>query len=1203
MTKKKPSPQNRIWEKERRDRLNQTFDSLAKLLPDYEPATQLSKIEILQRTIEHVEKLQDKIKAYLEEQDELLKKHVEELEERLLALIARNEDLATLLKKANINVPPCKLESIAKKDSPEEPKIKHPHPDVVSKNTVSKNQEIEQDKNVPRLDVTSSAPVNITNPNKPTENSIPEILPTEPTVATAVSDGSPVDKASTTAVSTANITSTCLVMANSQLVGTLQRANGVSVTSALLPTPIMATGVLISNNGKLLQMPMVPSTSSLLIVSNEDVRAKISMKKRRPGASGESKDLSKKIKSLGKFTIKSIDVIQGRIVNGKIPIPPLKRSPQPTKKERKQYRKKRSRKEIEEPKGQETEEVEAKKPRVDAIKTKQPEEQVAEPKVHQPEEECNEGVEQKGTDEKSIEETKPNDVPEPDDQANSLDMNLDQGDLSADIFANLQVPDGETDEHQGSLSPTAAYLMNFPLVAIGGKASGNHVEGSGEVEDGDCTDLDKKTTAQQASDNLLLDNFSSYFNSSGYGGLDSMLPPIPDIPATSAATNVSTIYQSIDSMLEHKPSRTTSSSDCRYNSTPFTFTLTSSTTTVSTQSSYEYKHSSTSGYLYPTPSTSSKPIDDYCLLKPPLVNDFTFCLTSTTPSAPKIVQSQYTNSAIFASTITTPSYSTYGHQPRSGNKAASYSSNYIPDTTKTVVKTPKKFDLPEAEKPATSFTFSLTSSTKSIPKYTHSAITTTSSACVPQYPVSSTTSNYTKVEDCLYKSVKSSHQPYKTLSKPKNHSYPAVTNYQPTTNTQSKYDVSWMASQDPKLSTSSQDYNQLNPSLEFNNSSYQTNFDLSRKSDIFFAHPTAEDNMVSWSPNKLTNILNDTSSSYYPPTATSLPNLNGDLALNNLPNYQPSTTTTKTSSQRKVNDTGSTFLSVQQLVDQPRRNNTKNYSNCSNYSTTQKPLNNNYSAEALIAAPSAKNNTYSTYNSTDNHLAFNFDYSTDYNKGYNYSSQQNYMPSFIDNSYGLATLPPPTVTTSASNYSNYSYSSDKKQSSNYYQSSTYQSTPADVPYYVPSSEKRSHQQTSTTSPTKSKKHHKQSVSNDFFPTILPPPPSIPEDPLCYSNFNFNTSKPSLTIPYSQPTYQPSTNYSNNHSYQQPSTNMTTTTMPAAATGTGGGGGGSSLANFNLSTICPEINEKSGGGSGSNGGPATVATVPPMRHAITGGAGW
>uniref|UniRef100_A0A1S4J8R1 Uncharacterized protein n=3 Tax=Culex pipiens complex TaxID=518105 RepID=A0A1S4J8R1_CULQU len=89
MTKKKPSPQNRIWEKERRDRLNQTFDSLAKLLPDYEATTQLSKIEILQRTIEHVEKLQDKIKAFLEEQDELLKKHVDELEERLQALIAR----------------------------------------------------------------------------------------------------------------------------------------------------------------------------------------------------------------------------------------------------------------------------------------------------------------------------------------------------------------------------------------------------------------------------------------------------------------------------------------------------------------------------------------------------------------------------------------------------------------------------------------------------------------------------------------------------------------------------------------------------------------------------------------------------------------------------------------------------------------------------------------------------------------------------------------------------------------------------------------------------------------------------------------------------------------------------------------------------------------------------------------------------------
>lgn len=65
--------QNRIWEKERRDRLNQTFDSLSKLLPEYEPATQLSKIEILQRAVEYVEKLQNKIKAFLEERDALLK--------------------------------------------------------------------------------------------------------------------------------------------------------------------------------------------------------------------------------------------------------------------------------------------------------------------------------------------------------------------------------------------------------------------------------------------------------------------------------------------------------------------------------------------------------------------------------------------------------------------------------------------------------------------------------------------------------------------------------------------------------------------------------------------------------------------------------------------------------------------------------------------------------------------------------------------------------------------------------------------------------------------------------------------------------------------------------------------------------------------------------------------------------------------------
>ena len=53
--------QNRIWERERRERLNRTFETLCKLLPEYEPSTTFSKIDILQKAIKFIENLQKKL--------------------------------------------------------------------------------------------------------------------------------------------------------------------------------------------------------------------------------------------------------------------------------------------------------------------------------------------------------------------------------------------------------------------------------------------------------------------------------------------------------------------------------------------------------------------------------------------------------------------------------------------------------------------------------------------------------------------------------------------------------------------------------------------------------------------------------------------------------------------------------------------------------------------------------------------------------------------------------------------------------------------------------------------------------------------------------------------------------------------------------------------------------------------------------------
>ncbi|XP_065087173.1 mucin-4-like [Ochlerotatus camptorhynchus] len=1240
MTKKKPSPQNRIWEKERRDRLNQTFDSLSKLLPEYEPATQLSKIEVLQRTIEYVEKLQDKIKAFLEERDTLLKKHVDELEERLQVLIARNEDLAALLKKSNINVPPCKLASpISGKDSPVGKQDASPlDPAKSSKKPPSKQKKASDKEDSDRKAGEASGKTD-------TNSVIENISSVSSDISTAVSTSEIVSKSVAEAVAvvtvsnvtatalpvavTTSVSGTCLVMANNQIVGTLKQSNGVNVTPALLPTPIMATGVIISNNGNLLQMPLaVPPTSSLLIVSNEDVRSKLSLRKTR-GSGSSSKPSSSKTNSArkGKFTIKSIDVIPGRIVNGKIPIPPLKRPP-PTGRSKKETRKKRRKRKASEQK--ENEEIgEAKKAKLNDSKSEEVVDEVGEvPEVpeaaKQPEVQPTENVIQ-------VQERQTVQV---DDRASSLEINLDQGDLTVDIFANLQVPDEEPDVNQGSLSPTAAYLMNFPLVSTGGKASGNHVEGAGEVEPTDCVEGDKKTSQQTPDTSLLLDNFSSYFNPTIYAGLDSVIQPIVEIPVTSVAvsSSFSTIYQSIDSMIEHKTPRVTVTSDCRYNTTPFTFTLTSTSNTITTQS-YDYRHASSSNYFYPTAASATKPIDDFGLPKLPIVSEFTFSLTSTIQSGPKTVQSQYTNSTIFSSTITTPSYSTYGYQTKA-SKTANYNSNYFPEVSKPESKTPKKYDFLEAEKPATSFTFSLTSTTKTNPKNTYPPVVASSSSYTTPY-VTTSASSCAKIEDCLYKASKSSvtsQNLYKTPPKQKVNHYPVISTVQSTfptqtsTHSQSKYDVNWMTSQDPKPSTNNQDYSQLLPSLEFNTApshTYQTNIDLSRKSDIFFAHPSGEENLVTWSPNKLTNILNDTTSSYYPSTTTSLPNLHGDLALN-----CPLNTNKPIHQQRKPNDSCSTFLSVQQLVDQPRKSTTsKNYSSCSNYSTNQKPLNNNYSAESLIGTSTGSSskkdkfytdtsyNSYSTYQPEVNSgagLSFNFDYSTDYSKNYNYSCQQNYMPSFVDNSYGLSTISSATLTTPSSSsfpvtscYAGYGYPSDKKQSSSsatgsYYQNSSYQSgTVPDIPYYVPATEKR----TLPSNPTnaKPKKHHKQPLpSTDYsslpssFPTILPPPPSLApaptlDDPL--SGYNVVT-----TTSYQQSYQATMPNYSFGSQPYQPS-------PVASAAVVGGSGSSSTLTNFNLSTICPEINEKRGPSNNGGGPAAVIGGTVSARHTIAGVGGW
>lgn len=61
--------QNRTWEKDRRDRLNITFEKLAQLLPEYRPKVNFSKIEILHKTIVYIEDLRKNVKELLSTQN------------------------------------------------------------------------------------------------------------------------------------------------------------------------------------------------------------------------------------------------------------------------------------------------------------------------------------------------------------------------------------------------------------------------------------------------------------------------------------------------------------------------------------------------------------------------------------------------------------------------------------------------------------------------------------------------------------------------------------------------------------------------------------------------------------------------------------------------------------------------------------------------------------------------------------------------------------------------------------------------------------------------------------------------------------------------------------------------------------------------------------------------------------------------------
>lgn len=446
--------------------------------------------------------------------------------------------------------------------------------------------------------------------------------------------------------------------------------------------------------------------------------------------------------------------------------------------------------------------------------------------------------------------------------------------LANDLFANLQVPQNVSNPE--SLSPTAAYLMNFPLVSTD---ISSKIADDGNNESHVC-DMQEKN----ANTSLMLEeNFSTFFTSN----TDNIYnlgepPPLPTTSVTlPTVTTMQTSYNSSSTLktsteavkqnLKTEGKKLNVSLSQNYqvlntiantnavNST-FTFSLSNTTSSV--------VHTSDSNTFLPIPPSLPTPIpplptpsfmssksnldflskpnfpgiksldEDFFNYPPKSANScssFTFSLTNpvSTVTTTSSQNFYYNKSFPFPSLTTsnTSNFNTYSWEPP-------------PPPASVVVSSQSQNSC------MTNFTFSLTSNSSSLPKYTASSAAGTS-----------TYNTYNPFSTDQY----DSHPNFIE------HKTPTKKN----TNIKTKYNtpVNWMTSpQFPPL-----DFTQpsIIPNTPTSTTSYYPPPIPPPKSDIFFAHPP-EDNFP-WSPNKMTNILDSSHLNHFIPAT--LPTLQGDLAL------------------------------------------------------------------------------------------------------------------------------------------------------------------------------------------------------------------------------------------------------------------------------------------------------------------------------------
>ncbi|XP_071446344.1 serine-rich adhesin for platelets-like [Hetaerina americana] len=105
--KNSESGKYREWERERRERLNVSFNDLGSLLPNHDPAISTSKVDILQKSAAYIRDLKkENSDLLLSGANKLQTKKIKRLQRYVEVLLLRVQQLAKLLRDAGITLPP-----------------------------------------------------------------------------------------------------------------------------------------------------------------------------------------------------------------------------------------------------------------------------------------------------------------------------------------------------------------------------------------------------------------------------------------------------------------------------------------------------------------------------------------------------------------------------------------------------------------------------------------------------------------------------------------------------------------------------------------------------------------------------------------------------------------------------------------------------------------------------------------------------------------------------------------------------------------------------------------------------------------------------------------------------------------------------------------------------------------------------------------